>query len=97
MVTGQGCVAGAEDYIAHMASTHFPLSVQQLVETLQMQSSATAVHDATLSLAIISWDPEGRKIILMNPSVLSPGWQREGMGAGGGETRVEDAREMKRC
>ena len=48
-----------------MASTHFPLSVQDLIGSLG-QGTPTEVHDACLSLAIISWDPEGRKIILQN-------------------------------
>lgn len=61
----------AEDYIAHMASTHFPLSVQDLVETLEPTRTQTEIHDACLSLAIISWDPEGRKIILFNQSSVS--------------------------
>jgi len=65
----------AEDYIAHLASSRCPLSVQTLVGTLVNPTTLSASHDAVLAMSIISWDPEGRKLLLDNgktvPALLS--------------------------
>jgi len=61
----------AEDHIAQMASAHFPLSISFLVQSVHAPESASAAHDAALAMAIISWDPQGRKLLMQEPHAVS--------------------------
>ena len=62
----------AEDYVAHLASLHFPLSIPSLVSRIHGTSTEkpdpmACVHDsqdACLAMSVISWDPEGRNMLL---------------------------------
>ena len=75
----------AEDYVAHLASSRYPLSIPELVNTItngaNPQGNEAERHrimvdtqDACLAMSVISWDPEGRNMLLCDsrtvPSLL---------------------------
>jgi len=73
----------AEDYVAHLASSRYPLSIPSLVTSItnaadsgaQQEPSTADVQDACLAMSVISWDPEGRNMLLRDsrcvPALLS--------------------------
>lgn len=66
----------AQDYVAHLASSRYPLSIPGLVTCIAKGSTPQAVapqersrllvdtQDACLAMSVISWDPEGRNMLL---------------------------------
>jgi hypothetical protein len=82
----------AEDYVAHLASSRYPLSIPGLVTSISEAADATAqqetvdVQDACLAMSVISWDPEGRNMLLSDsrcvPALLSIMAQSSGKLAG---------------
>mgnify|MGYP000845541565 CR=1 FL=1 len=61
----------AEDHIAQIASAHFPISINSLVQSAGAPESSSAAHEATLVMAIISWDTQGRKLLMQEPGAVA--------------------------
>lgn len=83
----------AEDYVAHLASSRYPLSIPGLVTSIvkgaesqgqkgEAQDLMSDVQDSCLAMSVISWDPEGRNMLLRDSRTVAALLQILGVGAG---------------
>jgi len=93
----------AEDYVAHLASSRYPLSIPGLVSALvkgadsrgmpeeEAQGLITDMQDSCLAMSVISWDPEGRNMLLRDSRTVPALLHILGSGAGQVEFSADNA------